>query len=74
VGGDIVGRGQAGGPGSDGASPYPSFALPAPKASRVKPVKLPYKLALMRLKPWAESSSPFWGKISRCELLQMSKL
>jgi hypothetical protein len=47
VGGDIVGRGQAGSPGSDGASPYPSFALPAPKASRVNPVNLPYKLALI---------------------------
>ncbi len=33
--GDIVGQGQAGSPGSDGASPYPSFALPAPEASRV---------------------------------------
>jgi hypothetical protein len=51
VGGDIVGRGPAASPGSDGASPYPSFAL-RPKASRVNPVNLPYKLALMGSHPF----------------------
>ena len=32
MGGDVTRVGQAGSPGSDGASPYPSFALPEPKA------------------------------------------
>jgi hypothetical protein len=47
LGGDIVRRGYAGSPGSDGASPYLSFALPAPRQRRrgFKPVISARRLA-----------------------------
>jgi hypothetical protein len=51
VGGDIVGRGQPGSPGSDGASTLPELRPTCAEGSRVNPANLPYKLALIGSKP-----------------------
>jgi hypothetical protein len=57
MGGDVTREGQAGSPGSDGASPYLSRRLP-----RVNPVNLPYKLAPL-LEPFRVHlhNSIFWS-------------
>jgi hypothetical protein len=44
-GGDVAGEGMAGGPCSDGASPYPE--LRPPTCAGAQPLRHPYKLVLM---------------------------
>src|SRR5271156_2683226 len=73
VGGDVVGRGQAGNPGSDGASPYPQLRPPAPGLPAPCNPRTPNASRLSSDRCACDAVSPFGpvaGRFERCAGLQ----